>query len=98
MTGTRGVRTLRVSDAGGNLGIAVSPDGNLFAVSNVKTHSIVVYDVAEGKEISSFGRRGTGPGEFVRPWKMCFNPMNSHLLIADCDNYRVQVCEVVCRM
>jgi len=78
-----------VKDAWSNAGIAVTRDGSQLAVSNSYTHVITVYDTVDGSETVSFGGKGSGPGQFNRPFKLCITPRDT-LLVADCGNQRVQ--------
>jgi len=53
------------SDAGKPVGITVHPDGRLF-VADTHYHRVLVYD-RDGQFLTSFGREGTGDGEFGLP-------------------------------
>jgi len=50
---------------------------------------ITVYSTVDGSETVSFGGRGTGPGQFNQPSKLCITPRDT-LLVADRGNQRVQ--------
>jgi len=79
-----------VKDVGSaHIGLAVARDGSQLAVSNLGTHVITVYDTVSGAETVSFGGRGTGPGQFNQPSKLCITPRDT-LLVADFGNQRVQ--------
>ena len=47
-------------------GVVVAPDGELIAVSDVASHRVLLFD-GQRHYIKSFGRLGTGPGQFVSP-------------------------------
>lgn len=78
-----------VGEADGNCGVAISPDGNVFAVSNYENQYIYIHSAADGSFIRSFGGHGAEPGEFDEVAKLCFAP-NGHLLVAEDENARVQ--------
>jgi DNA-binding beta-propeller fold protein YncE len=70
--------------------VALSPDGKRLFVADSKVHSIVIYEVKTGKQASSFGVRGKGPGEFNFPTALAFGP-EGNLFVLDQLNSRVQV-------
>lgn len=72
-------------------GIAVSPDGDVMAISGSNMHKIALYDLPDGVFRTELGSYGSGPGQFNEPSKICFSPMTCNLLIADRNNRRVQV-------
>ena len=88
----RHVQTIPVVP-GEKYGMAVSVDGRWLVVGDFGggTHTLVVYDAASGVAVRTIGGpgRGTGPGQFHCPFKMCFAP-NGNLLVAERDNNRVQ--------
>ncbi|XP_035705945.1 E3 ubiquitin-protein ligase TRIM71-like isoform X1 [Folsomia candida] len=53
-------------------------------------HRVCIYSL-EGQYISSFGRRGHGPGEFQYPWDVDVSPNGNLIAISDSRNHRVQV-------
>lgn len=65
-------------------------DGTLLLVATAKTsHRLLVFDGDTGELLRTVGRRGPGPGEFVRP-----NGVAAHgdlLFVSERDNHRVQV-------
>jgi len=69
---------------------AVSPDGSKLFVADSKAHRIVVFEVAGGAFVTSFGRRGEGEGEFSWPTSLTFGP-EGDLFVLDQINCRVQV-------
>lgn len=58
-------------------------------VSDVKNHRIAVYGM-EGVFLHSFGRRGTGEGEFNFPTYLWFDKAARRLWVSDSGNFRVQ--------
>ncbi len=68
----------------------VSPDGKRLYVTDSKAHKVVVFNVANGEIVMSFGSRGTGPGQFNYPSALCFSP-EGDLFVVDQMNSRVQV-------
>lgn len=69
---------------------AVSPDGSRLFVADSVGQRIVVFDVKSAKVVSSFGKRGSGDGEFNFPSAICFN-VDGNLLVVDQMNARVQL-------
>jgi len=88
-------RTYAVKDAGDNagIGLAVARDGSLFAVSNAGTNMVTVYSTVDGSETVSFGGKGSGPGQFNRPQKLCITPRDT-LLVAEYGRLNQRVQEV----
>lgn len=68
-------------------GLAVS-DKRIY-VSDVKNHRIAVYGM-EGTFLQSFGRRGTGAGEFNFPTYLWFDKASGQLWVCDSGNFRIQ--------
>lgn len=69
---------------------AVSPDGKQLFVTDSKGHRVVIFELGTGKVIGSFGRRGSGEGEFSFPSALAFD-REGHLFVVDQINARVQV-------
>jgi 3-phytase len=65
-------------------------DGATWLIATAKnTHELVVFDADSGEQLRSVGRRGAGPGEFLRP-----NGVFVHgdvLFVSERDNRRVQM-------
>lgn len=70
--------------------VAVSPDGKKLYVADSKEHRIVVFEIASGKLLSSFGRRGGGEGEFSFPTSLVFGT-DGNLYVVDQINSRIEV-------
>jgi hypothetical protein len=70
---------------GGIAGIATDKQGRMF-VAESQEAEIRVFD-RQGKHLFSFGRRGAGPGEFVRPCCLAFAP-DGRLWVRDRGNTR----------
>jgi sugar lactone lactonase YvrE len=68
-------------------GLAIS--GDRLAVADSQAHAIFVFDLA-GKFLFSFGRRGTGDGEFNYPTHIAAD-VQGRWLVTDSLNCRVQV-------
>lgn len=79
----------------GYVGLAISPDGAVMAVSNEGTNSILLYRLPDGElqaEVWARGTRNGGKeGDFSVPQKMCFSPLNGNLLFVDWVENRVKV-------
>lgn len=94
-----GLERVIAFDEAGKLRFQISdhierPSGLAFAgdrlmVADAKRHAIVSFD-ANGKFISEFGRRGTGPGEFNFPTHITAGPAGN-LFVTDSMNSRVQM-------
>jgi outer membrane protein assembly factor BamB len=77
------------------LGMDVGPDGNLYIVDTKP--SVTVIDPNDGRIVRTWGRQGTGPGEFDVT-RLDDNPGNGdiavapdgHVFVADGSNHRIQ--------
>src|SRR5690606_26788997 len=68
-------------------------DGHTWLIATAKSsHSLVVFDADTGERMRSVGRKGDGPGEFLRPNGIAV--YGNHLFVAERDNHRVQVFEL----
>ncbi|CAH1782948.1 unnamed protein product [Owenia fusiformis] len=80
--------------------VAISEQGQIF-VSDSGNDSIQVFDKS-GNFIGRLGERGSGEGQFIKPWGVCID-RKGNLLVADEGNNRVQmfssdlryICDVV---
>ncbi len=70
-------------------GIAWSPRTNETWVCETGSHRISVFN-SEGELLSSFGERGSGPGEFNFPTHICIDPAGTAYIV-DAMNFRVQI-------
>ena len=70
-------------------GIASDPAGGRLFVVDTAAHRVLVFD-RDGALESSFGRRGTGEGEFNYP-TLLWRDALGHLYVTDSLNFRVQV-------
>lgn len=68
--------------------IAIGADGSLFLVDGVN-HRIVVVEPG-GRIKSTFGKQGTGPGEFRFPLGICITD-DGRIFVADTGNRRIQI-------
>ncbi len=73
----------------GPRGIAVSPDGQSVFVTDTGNKRVVRF-TPDGKQLQLWGKEGSGPGEFIEPVGLAFNPAGE-LVVADTGNRRVQV-------
>jgi tripartite motif-containing protein 2/3/tripartite motif-containing protein 71 len=69
--------------------IALSPDQKELFIVDRWNNRIQVTDL-DGKFKRQFGKKGSGPGEFLDPKQLAFDP-DGNLWVADSDNHRLQV-------
>lgn len=69
--------------------VAITPDGQVFVTDGYGNARVVHLD-AEGKYVKSWGKLGTGPGEFNLPHSIVVDSQG-RLYVADRNNARVQV-------
>lgn len=70
------------------VGASVGPDGNLY-VPDTHYHRVMVYS-PQGRLLRSWGKEGTGPGEFIYPTDLAFS--RGRVFVAEYgDNDRIQV-------
>jgi sugar lactone lactonase YvrE len=69
----------------------VVDDENRVYVADSFNHKIQIF--AAGKQVESYGKYGTGPGEFSRPGRLAY--FKGMLYVADRGNSRIQVLKVV---
>ena len=70
--------------------LAVAVRGRRLYVADLANHRIDVYSTATGELRASFGRPGSGPGQFYYPSGLAIGP-NGEIHVADMMNGRVQV-------
>ena len=70
-------------------GIAIAPDGNIFVSDGYGGHRVHKFS-ADGKLILSWGRQGTGPGEFALLHNIWVDSRN-RVLVCDRENHRIQI-------
>ncbi len=68
--------------------IAIAPDGNIYFVDGVHHRIIVVGN--DGRFKFSFGKEGSGKGDFIRPLGIDITE-DKKVFIADTGNHRIQV-------
>jgi DNA-binding beta-propeller fold protein YncE len=68
---------------------ALSPHGDIYVSDGYDNAAVHKYDPA-GRLLLSWGKPGTGPGEFNLPHNICCDP-DGWVYVADRENHRVQV-------
>jgi sugar lactone lactonase YvrE len=87
--GTKGVSGEGPNQFNGVTDVAIAPNGDIF-VSDGHVNSRIVKFTKDGKFIKTWGRKGTGPGEFNLPHSIAFDS-RGRLLVADRSNKRIQL-------
>lgn len=64
-------------------------DGMLVVLDRGAEHVIRVYDARTGKRVSTFGRRGPGPGEFTGAWDLFRGPSPRTFFVLDVSQRRL---------
>ncbi len=72
-------------------GIAIAPDGDIFVTDGHGKNDRVVKFSKDGKFIKTWGRHGSGPGEFNQPHDISIGGSQGHVFVADRSNSRVQI-------
>ena len=70
-------------------GVDLAPDGRLY-VTNTDKGTISVLDGVSGKLLQTFGKEGSGPGEFRRPHDIEVDA-NGRVIVVDSANHRIQI-------
>ena len=70
-------------------GIALDGKRQRIIVSDSKRHSVSIYSM-DGKLLSSFGKRGTSPGEFNIPYGVTVDK-EGRIYVVDSGNFRLQI-------
>lgn len=68
--------------------VAVAPE--VLYVCDILDHEIEVWDRRDGHLLSSFGGKGSEPGQFYLPTQLAIDP-HGNLVVTDTGNFRVQV-------
>jgi DNA-binding beta-propeller fold protein YncE len=87
--GTKGVSGATDTTFNGPTDVAVAPNGDVF-VADGHVNSRIVKFSKDGKFIKTWGKRGTGPGEFNVPHTMFFDS-RGRLFVGDRSNKRIQI-------
>lgn len=69
--------------------LCVDKESNIYLLDGVDC-CIKKYD-RQGKFIKWFGREGSGPGEFIRPFILRYDEKNNHLIISDIGNQKISI-------
>ena len=72
-------------------GVAVAPNGDIFVTDGHGRNDRVVKFSRDGRFIKTWGRTGTGPGEFDQPHDMSIGGSRGRVFVADRSNNRVQI-------
>jgi len=70
-------------------GIACISKTEQIVVADRENHEILVFK-PDGELDFTFGKRGTGHGEFFRPTSVAYDPINEKIYVGDKDNHRIQ--------
>ncbi len=89
--GTKGVAGNGPDSFNRPTGIAMAPNGDIFISDGHGSNDRVVKFSNDGRFIKSWGRHGTGPGEFDQPHDISIGGSQGHVFVADRSNNRVQV-------
>lgn len=90
--GTLGVRGRSTSLFDGVSDVLVAPDGNIFVADghDATTNARIMKFDANGKFIKTWGKLGSGPGEFSSPHGLAMD-RQGRLYVADRTNNRIQI-------
>ena len=72
-------------------GVAVAPNGDIFVTDGHGKNDRVVKFSKDGRFIKTWGRHGTGPGEFDQPHDISIGGSQGRIFVADRGNNRVQI-------
>lgn len=87
--GTAGVAGESETTFNGPTDIAIAPNGDIF-VSDGHVNNRVVKFSKDGKFITAWGQKGSGPGEFNVPHTLAFDS-RGRLFVGDRSNSRIQI-------
>jgi ABC-type Fe3+ transport system permease subunit/sugar lactone lactonase YvrE len=71
------------------VGVSVAPDGNVY-VADTHYHRVMVFS-PDGKQLRTWGKQGTGPGEFIYPTDVAFDDKGRIFVGEYGDHDRIQV-------
>ena len=72
-------------------GIAIAPNGDILVSDGHGTNDRVVKFSKDGRFIKTWGRHGSGPGEFDQPHDISLGGSRGWIYVADRSNNRVQI-------
>ena len=72
-------------------GVAIAPNGDIFVTDGHGPNDRVLKYSADGRFIKTWGRTGSGPGEFDQPHDISIGGSQGHVFVADRSNNRVQI-------
>jgi tripartite motif-containing protein 71 len=76
------------------MAVAFSPSGTMFVADtfNNRVEAISVSQCTSSSTITplwSVGTRGSGTGQFIKPWDLVYDAANNRILVTDTDNSRI---------
>ena len=72
-------------------GVAIASNGDIFVTDGHGRNDRVVKFSKDGRFIKTWGRTGSGPGEFDQPHDISIGGSREHVYVADRSNNRVQI-------
>ena len=70
-------------------GLAIAPNGEIYVADGYGAHRVHKFN-SDGELLLSWGRQGTGPGEFALVHNVWID-RNNRVFICDCENNRIQI-------
>lgn len=72
--------------------VAVNKEGTVLLVGNTSNEEkVMLFDLASGVKLRSFGRNGASPGQLEFVVGLRFTPDGSHIMIAEANNSRLSL-------
>jgi len=72
-------------------GLALEPYSDRLIVTDKDNHRVCIFGIEEENLLLTFGKKGSGDGEFEYPWGVAVSPDERFIAVADFDNHRVQL-------
>jgi DNA-binding beta-propeller fold protein YncE len=78
------------------MAVAFDPSGTMYVADtfNNRIQAVSVSQCAQSTTVTpiwSIGTRGSGTGQFIKPWDIVFDPTQDRILVADTNNSRIVV-------